>query len=57
MLKPVEIGDTILSINGISYKSIKEWELPDKVKIEVKKKKGNIIVINAKRIYLKELAL
>ncbi len=57
ILKPVEIGDTILSINGISYKSIKEWELPDKVKIEVKKKKGNIIVINAKRIYLKELAL
>ena len=53
ILKEIEFGDTILSVNGIPYNLVKEWELPNKIKIEIKKKDGSIKTVLAKRHYIK----
>ena len=49
ILKDIEIGDTIISINDVPYNQVKEWELPDSIVIEVQKKNGKIKKIKAKR--------
>ena len=49
ILKDIEIGDTIISINDVPYNQVKEWELPDSIIIEVQKKNGKIKKIKAKR--------
>ena len=51
LLKDIEIGDTIISINDVPYNQIKEWELPDSIIIEVQKKNGKIKKIKAKKIF------
>ena len=53
ILKEIEFGDIILSVNGIPNNFVKEWELPNKIKIEVKKKDGSIKTVHAKRHYIK----
>ena len=53
ILKEIEFGDTILSVNGIPNNLVKEWELPNKIRIEVKKKDGSIKTVHAKRHYIK----
>jgi hypothetical protein len=54
LLKDIEIGDTIISINDVPYNQIKEWELPDSIVIEVQKKNGKIKKVKAKRYLLNE---
>lgn len=49
ILKDLEIGDTVISINDVPYNQVKEWELPDSIVIEVQKKNGKIKKIKAKR--------
>lgn len=51
ILKDIEIGDTIISINDVPYNQIKEWELPDSIVIEVQKKNGKIKKVKAKKIF------
>ena len=53
ILKEIEFGDIILSVNGIPNNLVKEWELPNKIKIEIKKKDGSIKTVHAKRHYIK----
>ena len=53
ILKEIEFGDTILSVNGIPNNLVKEWELPNKIKIEIKKKDGSIKTVLSKRHYIK----
>lgn len=54
ILKDIEIGDTIISINDVPYNQVKEWELPGSIIIEVQKKNGKIKKIKAKRYLLNE---
>lgn len=51
--KDIEIGDIIISINDVKYDEVKEWELPDYVTIQVKKRDGKIIKRKIQRMYLK----
>ena len=51
ILKDIEIGDTIISINDVPYNQVKEWELPDSIVIEVQKKNGKIKKVKAKKIF------
>ena len=49
ILPSIEIGDEIITINDIPLNEIKDWELPDKISIKVKKKNGEIKIIKAKK--------
>lgn len=49
ILKEIEFGDIILSVNGIPNNLVKEWELPNSITVEVQKKNGNKKNIRAKR--------
>lgn len=52
ILKEIDFGDKIISVNGIPYNLVKEWELPNSITVEVQKKNGNKKNIRAKRYFL-----
>lgn len=53
MIKELETGDMIISINGIPVEKVNEFELPDEITIQYKKRSGKVKEIRVKKVKLK----